>query len=520
MTKPSLRLLAVPLAALLCLPGAAAAEAAPKCRYTAVARLPVSYTGPSLSLTVPGFIDGTPAHMLVDTGAFETLLTRTGTERRGMRLRNTGHLAYGVGGSSRLYSAKIKEFSVGPARSAAGYLRVIGDTAFTPHFDAIVGAPFLLQADLEISLATKEIKFFRPTGCSDAFLGYWSEDALMVPFEANYSNSPNPRFSVMLNGHKLLAMIDSGATTTIVDLNAAKRAGLKVDAPGMMPAGHVVGVGERRVAHWITTVDKLTIGEETIGNARIGVTDTRDAMGADVVLGVDFLRSHRVLFAMSQGRLYFSYVGGDPLGQRETLEPWMQQEADAGNADAQFAVSRRYRYGKGLAKDLQLASMWLDKAAAGGQPHANLQTGQRELLQGRHGQAAVRLRAALDQLPAERTGALWLYLARVRGNQLELGRQELATTIGRSDEDEWPVPIALHFLGKIGSPELLKRASEDKEQGKGRACMAQGFLLHLDAAKTGADAMAAHQAAGRLECAKVLAADASARDERDTSFGE
>jgi TPR repeat protein len=522
MTIPSLRLLAAPLAALLCLPGTAAAEAAaaPGCRYTAVARLPVSYTGPALSLTVPGLINGTPAHMLVDTGAFETLLTRTGTERRGMRLRHTGQLAHGVGGTSRLYSARIKEFSVGPARSAAGYLRVIFDTGFTPHFDAIVGAPFLLQADLEISLATKEIKFFRPTGCSEAFLGYWSEDALMVPFEASHSDSPNPHFSVMLNGYKLDAMIDSGAATTIVDLDAAKRAGLKVDAPGMVRTGQIAGVGERRVARWTTTVDKLTIGEETIGNARIGVTDTRGAMSADVVLGVDFLRSHRVLFAMSQKRLYFSYVGGDPLGQRETLEPWMQQEADAGNPDAQFALSRMYRYGRGVAKDPKLASAWLDKAAAGGQPHANLQTGQMALVQGRHAEAAGRLRAALDQLPAERTGALWLYLARVRGNQLELGRQELAATIGRSDEDEWPVPIALHFLGKIGSPELLKRASEDKERGKGRTCIAQGFLLHLDAAKTGADAMAAHQAAQRLECGKVRAADAAAKDDRNTSLGE
>lgn len=30
----------------------------------------------------------------------------------------------------------------------------------------------------------------------------------------------------------------------------------------------------------------------------------------DMVLGADFLRSHRVLLAMSQQRMYFSYVGG------------------------------------------------------------------------------------------------------------------------------------------------------------------------------------------------------------------
>jgi hypothetical protein len=33
----------------------------------------------------------------------------------------------------------------------------------------------------------------------------------------------------------------------------------------------------------------------------------------DVVLGADFLRAHRILFAMSQHRLYMSYLGGDPF---------------------------------------------------------------------------------------------------------------------------------------------------------------------------------------------------------------
>lgn len=483
-------------------PGPASSQTAPAgCRYTAVARVPVSYTGPSLSPTIPGVIEGKPAHMLVDTGAFETLLTRTGTERRGMLLRNTGTLAHGIGGSTRLYAAKVKDFGVGPARSAAGYLRVVADTGFTPDFDAIVGAPFLLQADLEVSLATKEIKFFRPTNCSEAFLGYWSEDALVIPFEASASDSPNPHFSVFLNGYRLDAIIDSGAAVTVVDLEAAKRAGLKMDAPGMVRMGDTVGVGERRVARWTTTVDKLTIGNENINNARIGVTDTRGAARADVVLGADFLRSHRVLFAMSQKKLYFSYVGGQPLGQRDTLEPWMQQEADAGNADAQFALSTMYRNGRGVAKDPALAAAWLGKAAAAGQPHANLQAGETLLLEGQHGEAAKRLRAALDQLPAERRGALWLYLARVRGNQVELGRQELATTIGRSQDDEWPVPIAQHFLGKINSTELLRRAGQDQATAKRRTCMAQGFMLHLDAARTGSDAMLAERAARGLACA-------------------
>jgi hypothetical protein len=35
--------------------------------------------------------------------------------------------------------------------------------------------------------------------------------------------------------------------------------------------------------------------------------------GADLSLGVDFIRSHRILIAYSQYRVYFSYVPGEPF---------------------------------------------------------------------------------------------------------------------------------------------------------------------------------------------------------------
>jgi hypothetical protein len=51
------------------------------------------------------------------------------------------------------------------------------------------------------------------------------------------------------------------------------------------------------------TLDKLQIGRETISNADVGVIDTND-LDVDLLLGADFLRSHRVMFAMSQKKLY------------------------------------------------------------------------------------------------------------------------------------------------------------------------------------------------------------------------
>lgn len=83
------------------------AAEAPRCRYATVGKLPLQYTGPSLQVTTEGVINGTPATMLVDTGAYDTFLTRTGTERRGMKLSNLGRVAQGVGGFSSLYQTRV-----------------------------------------------------------------------------------------------------------------------------------------------------------------------------------------------------------------------------------------------------------------------------------------------------------------------------------------------------------------------------------------------------------------------------
>lgn len=466
MLRP-LRLLLLALAAL---PGAAAAQAYPvACQYLQVATLPVRYTGPSLHLTIEGRIDGTPADMLVDTGAAFSMLTRTATERRGLSLQRSGERLVGVGGYSRMYTARVKEFTAGPATLSNARVRVLGDFGTTPSFDAILGAQFLLQHDLEMSLATKEIRFFKPTNCKQAMLAYWDANAIELPFLSSFSRQSNPVFRATINGKEVTASIDSGSGSTVMTRDVAERVGLKMDSAGVERVGFSVGAGTERVARWRTTLTTLQIGRETINNADVGVVDAD--LSVDLLLGADFLRAHRVLFAMSQKKLYISYLGGDPLGQRRRIEPWMQQEADAGNGDAQMALAWMYTSGQGVARDPVQARAWIDKAADAGHPRANLMVGQRLVAEEKYTEAAGRIRAALERMPGERSGALWLYRAQARITAPESARRDLAAAFTH-DTDEWPGPIADYYLGKVDQDKLLKLAREDKDFARMRTCQA------------------------------------------------
>jgi predicted aspartyl protease len=454
-------------------------DAPPKCKYVQIAELPLHYTGPGLQVTTDGTINNVPGPMLVDTGAYESMLTRTGTERRNLSLSITGRHAVGIGGYSRLYNTRLSDFTVGPAKSGRGWFWVVGDTGDAPAFDAIVGAPFLLQADMELSLAEKKMRFFRGVNCDKtSFLGYWKGDIYEIPYDHHLDSSPNPHFAVEVNGKELEAMIDSGAHSTAITADAARRIGLKLDTPGVTRVGYAVGIGTDRVQRWRATVD-LKIGAELVQNADIGVLGTDGPSGVDVILGDDFLRAHRVLFSRSQDKLYISYVGGEPFRQRTTLEPWLVQEAESGNPDAQLVLASVYGTGNGVAKDLATADSWLNKAAASGNPRAQLQVGRREMAAERYDAAAKHLRAALDQLPAERTGALWLYVARTRLGQQDLGKEELAKAFASTARGDWPRPIADFFLGQIDEAALLKDAADDKALAKARTCVATNYMWEL-----------------------------------------
>lgn len=298
---------------------AGAAQAADACRYVPVATLQLRGSGDIRQPTVDGAINGKPAVMLVDTGAWASMLVKDAVEKFGLTLDTTGKYVSGVGGASVMYQVRVADFSVGGAHSGKAAMPVLGTLGGKPGFDAIAGADFLLQADLEISLAKKQVRLFRAKDCSDTYLAYWNQEAMEIPFGGTDTGHLNPRFMVEVNGVALEAMIETGATNSSLTRQAAERAGIRLDGPNVVKAGTSSGVGDVHPDVWVAEVDSFTLGSETIKHAHIGVRDAapQGRRGIpDMLLGADFLRAHRVLIAMSQRRLYVSYEGGEVFPRR------------------------------------------------------------------------------------------------------------------------------------------------------------------------------------------------------------
>jgi hypothetical protein len=165
------------------------------------------------------------------------------------------------------------------------------------------------------------VRIFQAKDCGGVSLAYWSRQAL----EVRLQGEEKIEFTVAINGKPLRAQLDSGATSSLLESAQAEQRGVTPTSPGVKPAGCVTGFGTGAIDSWSGQFESFSIGDEVIRNPRIQFadmwrhmtyTDTgtrlrRQFAGLpQILLGVDFLRSHRVLVARSQKKMYFTYEGG------------------------------------------------------------------------------------------------------------------------------------------------------------------------------------------------------------------
>jgi predicted aspartyl protease len=293
---------------------AALVTAHASCEYSELTTMLVSYPGNLNLPAIQGEINGKAVNMALDTGSYRTFMLRAEMERQHISMVRQRRTEGGIGGRAATYMATLKEVAIGPARIQRIDFPVL-DALDWSGFGALVGADFLSQADLELVLSENQVRFLRFHECGDRSLAYWSTEAEQVAMQHG-PNSKVPLVEVSINGRKMLAAIDTGATVSLLDQRMAERLGIKPDSPGSKPAGKTNGVGSGSRALWRATFDSFAIGDELVQHPRLTVVDRTDDAGGqrtldyDMVLGRDFLTTHRVLLANSQQRVYFSYLGG------------------------------------------------------------------------------------------------------------------------------------------------------------------------------------------------------------------
>ncbi len=481
---------------------ALSAESENKCQLINVQTLPITFSGSGFAPTIGGSINGKPTKVLIDLSAYETSIDTAALDAFGISYREAHHNVPGIGGPQAAHEAFIEELKAGPAKGS-GWFRAyhFGEAEIGFRF----GADSLLRLDLEISMAQKYIKFWRPVDCADNHLAHWDVDAVSIPFNVE-ADDARPRFKVRINGHDAEAMLSPASSVSVIDSKLAKRIGLVPDA--LADAGKVKGTGSRLVNSWIAKIGMFEIGDEKIENAKIRMLDTGPTV--QVILGADFIRAHRILISAKQHKVYLTHTGGDPFSQLSYVdETWFQAEVAGGNPDAQVRMGDVEGERPGAERDKARQMAWYQKAAVQGNRSGLIKLAEMKFDNGDFAGSAVDLKRAqargnTAELIAD------LYLASARSGRAAQALDELKANKIKST-DEWFKHVIDFLVGKIDANELRKRAGKGASAAPRTLCTAEYYIWQshiiagqLALARPAAEAVRATCGSGPLSDAAQL----------------
>lgn len=320
------RALAAALAAAACATAFADGHEAAKCRYVRVGTAPLEWRGSQPF--VQGSVKGLPLSMELDTAGLGNRISPALAEK--LELVQTAAMWSDDGdgtSSTQDYIGHLPEFDIGTAR----WLRTTALVTHTADRSGMFVGPNALF-DFDFEMNDKAIVFFRPENCArDASLAYWSPGAPFAGLEQGDDKDRRVYVKAELNHHSATALVSSADAATLVNLEFAR--GLGIDPVALGLPSRTAWVGGHKRTMWIGRFDEFALDEEVVRNAHVAIVDLHGAVRAanfveergrfrapDLILGGDFLKAHRVLFATSQRRMYFTYLGGEIFNTPTTAD--------------------------------------------------------------------------------------------------------------------------------------------------------------------------------------------------------
>jgi tetratricopeptide (TPR) repeat protein len=283
---------------------------------------PVPISMDDLRPVITADIDGVQARFMIDTGSSWNFLWPAAAAEFNLPLRDAPPGAYlnGIGGSFVPRIATAKTFSVAGI-SGRGAEFLVDNNDLGSGIDGILGQDLFRLTDVEFDFANGALRFVRPRHCGSDILAYWATTQSIQEVRVDWTSRQQTRLiaKAAVNGHGIHVLFDTGAWRSILSLDAARRAGITPDSPGVVPAGATIGLGSKPVRVWAAPVGKFAIGGETIEHTHLLIGDI-GMDDADMLLGADFFLAHRIYVAYSQDKVYFTYNGG-PVFDVNALQP-------------------------------------------------------------------------------------------------------------------------------------------------------------------------------------------------------
>jgi hypothetical protein len=279
------------------------------CRVTPQGSVPVALINGHLLVTVQ--VNDTPETFILDTGAERTLMGEDTVRQLGVARDSwVASTVLGIGGYEERPNALPRSLRLGDVllrrRSIAGDNSVtvgplpVTDIAGHP-IAGLLGRDFLSPFDLDINLPDHRVTLYDVTGCTTGFLP-WTTRYAVIP--ATTPIGAAMVVQVALDGHPLRALIDTGASASLITAPGIVRLGLTPALLARDPGGNGSGVGPAPVIMHRHRFTDLRVGPDTTSDPTLWVAQVHVIPIVDMLLGADWLRTRHVWLSFSTKQVF------------------------------------------------------------------------------------------------------------------------------------------------------------------------------------------------------------------------
>ena len=301
---------------------ATAAECGP---LQLVTSLPLTPLSPGNVVTVPVAIGDRPMQFLVDTGGVTSMVTRRTVREMNLSPIKVDGRLIGISGAYSDEMVRVPSFTVGKLRQEGGYLAIEpakedpNDTR-PAAFGGVLGPDMLQKFDADFDFGGKKLNLISQNHCEGKVV-YWPATATaVVPFA--HDAAGHLTFPMTLDGRRVRAMLDTGATRTNLNLNVARGTfGIDTSAPdvekvGELKGGYTADVYQKRFKELaadgvIVTNPMITLLPDmikTTSEPRPTGSLIRDVNAElpELILGMSVLSKLHVYIANKEHKLYIT----------------------------------------------------------------------------------------------------------------------------------------------------------------------------------------------------------------------
>ena len=263
------------------------------CRLQQVAGLPARLDTGRLEVT--GRVNRVDTPLVVDTGAERTVLTM-GTINELLLARSMLSRSQLTGVTGAVNNADVfADLQLGDVNFAQRFA-----VTNVPALSGLIGADLLADYDVELDMPGRRVRLWKASSCGASDLP-WSGPRDELPVHVTWGNQLI--VTVTIDGQPVNALLDSGASISLLQTETARRIGVTQAKLAADPEVSVSGVDGGAIRVRVHRFGSLGVGNYQTISPRVSVGESQ-LISPEMLLGLDYLHNRRIWISYRTERVF------------------------------------------------------------------------------------------------------------------------------------------------------------------------------------------------------------------------